>query len=225
MENTELVLQLLIEALPAILILLGFLTLSVGFGLKFRVVFTVDHLNRTYAKVAGSVLLIAGMVLLGVQDSVDVGLDVGLGEDPYLPYYLVSAPLVVGLYWAVLALAHGQIQRQAMILSYVLVGASLSLAVAWHALDVFAALDMDPRPALLQELGRRHNFLPYFVLLGSALLAALWLIFRYTRSDENAPNRMPLLSGFVLSSLYFGLCRIAWEIVDKLALRQLGGGG
>lgn len=225
MKNTELVLQLLIEALPAILILLGFLTLSVGFGLKFRVVFAVDHLNRTYAKVAGSVLLLAGMVLLGTQNSVEVGMEVGLGEDPYLPYYLVSAPLVVALYWGALALTHGPVQRQAMILIYVLVGALLTLAVVWHALDVFAALDMDPRPALLQGLGQRHNYLPYFVLLGSAALIALWLVFRYTRSDENAANRMPLLSGFVLSSLYFGLCRIAWEIVDKLALRQLGGGG
>lgn len=225
MQNTELVLQLLIEALPAVLILLGFLTLSVGFGLRFRVVFAVDQLNPTYAKVAGAVLLLAGMVLLGVQGSLDTGVKVGLGEDPYLPYYLVSTPLVLALYWGALAFTRGGVQRQAMRLSYLLVGALLTLAVGWHALDIFAALEMDPPPPLLQGLGMRHNFLPYFVLLGSAALVALWLIFRYTRSEDNAANRMPLLSGFVLSSLYFGLCRVAWEIVDKLAMRQLGGGG
>lgn len=225
MDSTELLLQLLVEALPAILILLGFLTLSVGFGLRFRVVFAVDQLNPTYAKVAGGMLLAAGLVLLGVQGSVQVSFGDGLGQDPYLPYYLVSTPMVVGLYWAALALTDGGTQRQAMHLSYLLVGALLTLAVGWHALDVFAALDMDKSSPLLRGLGQRHSFLPYFVLLGSAALVALWLIFRYTRSDDNAVNRMPLLSGFVLSSLYFGLCRVAWEIVDKLALRQLGGGG
>ena len=48
--------------LATLLVIFGFIMLSVGFGLRVTVVIDVDNINKTYAKIIGSFLLLVGII-------------------------------------------------------------------------------------------------------------------------------------------------------------------
>ncbi len=124
--------------LPTILVIIGFLTLSIGFGLRMRIVFDVDRVDKRYAKTIGIVLLAAGLALYA--STLLHGLPFGaLGSakrDPFLPYYLVMVPVIVALYWVSLALAVGPMQSRIVRGTFALVGVFATVAVVWRAVNV-----------------------------------------------------------------------------------------
>src|SRR5262245_51248473 len=132
--------------LPTLFVIIGFVMLSVGFGLRVQAVINVDQINKTYAKIVGIVFLVLGLVLYGTSLVSNVGFQ---PTDPFLVYYLVAVPMVVVLYWAMLKSTNGETQIRAAKLSFMLVGALVAVVVLWRVLDVYFYLHApDPQRSI-----------------------------------------------------------------------------
>lgn len=207
--------------LPTLLAIIGFLTLSVGFGLRVRVVFDVDRINKAYAKTIGAVLLLIGLVPYGSNLVRDVSPQLPDTGDPFLIYYLVSVPIIVCLYWATLHFTEGQTQLRAAKGVFMLVGSLVTLVVVWRAMDVFFYISSPDKHSVPLALYERHNYLPYLAILGTGVVASVLAIYAKTQTAENTGNRVPILSYFVVSCIYFAVFRLMWEFVDYIARAQV----
>ena len=204
---------------PTALVVIGFVALSVGFGLRIRVVFDVDLINKTYAKAIGLVLLVVGVLLYLPSLVTDAFSGLTEARDPFLIYYFVVGLSIVCIYWAALKFTNGQAQLRAAKGSFVLVAALVTFVVLWRAMDVFFYVrGSGPIPLALYE---RHNYLPYFFLIGAGVAASLFFIYAFTRERANTSNRIPILNSFVVSCIYLAICRLGWEVVDYIARTQV----
>lgn len=206
---------------PTALVIIGFVALSVGFGLRIRVVFDVDSINKTYARTIGLVLLVVGVLLHLPSLVTDVISGLTKARDPFLIYYLVAVFGIVCMYWATLKFTNGQVQLRATRASFRLVATLVTVVVLWRVMDVFFYMrGSGPRPVPL-GLYERHNYLPYFALIGAAVAATLFFIYAFTREPENTNNRIPIFNSFIVSCIYLAICRLAWEVVDYIATTQI----
>lgn len=202
--------------LSTLVLIFGFLTLSVGYGLRVRVVFDVERINKTYAKVAGVILLVIGFSLR-VYSAESGAFSATIFSDPFFAYYLVIVPLVVGLYWATLKFTNGPTQLRATGLSFKFVGAFVTIVVLWRLVDVIFYVKKPGPDTLPTGLYGGSNFLPYFGLIGLGIAVSLWAIYAYTKKQENTENRISIFSNFIVSCIYLALCRLVWEIADYCA--------
>lgn len=206
---------------PTALLIIGFVALSVGFGLRIRVVFDVDSINKTYAKAIGLALLVVGVLLYLPSLKGDIFSVLTKAKDPFLIYYFVAVLGIVCVYWAMLKFINGQAQLRAARSGFMLVAALITVVVLWRAMDVFFYVyGSGPRPIPL-ALYERHNYLPYIVLIGTGVAATLFFIYAYTREPANTSNRIPILNSFLVSCIYLATCRLAWEFVDYFARMQI----
>lgn len=203
--------------LPTLLVIIGFVMLSVGFGLRVRVVFDVDRINKTYAKAIGIVLLVVGLVPYVSSLVPDVSSQPTEASDPFLIYYLVTVPVVVGLYWATLKFTNGPTQLRAARGTFMLVGALVTVVVLWRAMDVFFYVGAPDRHTIPLGLYERHNYLPYLALIVPGVAASLLAIYANTKESANTGNRISILTYFIVSCIYLAVCRLAWELVDYIA--------
>ncbi len=203
--------------LPTILVLVGCVMLSIGFGLKLKVIFDVEKLNQTYAKIAGIAFLFGGIFLnLPIFDDKSILKFSGL-TDPFLIYYLIGVPVVVILFWVVLKFTPSEMQVRAIKYSVFFVGFVATIVVIWRAGDIYPYIS---NPELHKEpLGvyKRSTFWPYVVLIASGILISIWTIFVYTREQSKLVNRLPIYGYFVKFCMYLITCRLAWEVVDWIA--------
>jgi hypothetical protein len=203
--------------LPTILVLVGCVMLSIGFGLKLKVIFDVEKLNQTYAKIAGIAFLFGGIFLnLPIFDDKSILKFSGL-TDPFLIYYLIGVPVVVILFWVVLKFTPSEMQVRAIKYSFFFVGFLATIVVIWRAIDIYAYIS---NPELHKEpLGvyKRSTFLPYVVLIAIGILISIWTISVYTREQSKLVNRLPIYSYFLKFCMYLITCRLAWEVVDWIA--------
>src|SRR5215471_9066595 len=166
---------------PTILVIIGFVALSVGFGLRIRVVFDVDNINKAYAKTIGFVLLALGIVLYLPGLMTDVFSGLKPTDDPFLIYYFVGGLVIVTLYWAILKFTNEQAQLHAARGSFIFVAAVVTFVVLWRAMDVvFYVRGVGSRPIPL-ALYERHSYLPYVPLIATGIAAILFSIYTYTK--------------------------------------------
>ncbi len=221
MDPIEIIRLLADTPLPTLLVVIGFVMLSVGFGLKVRAVIDVDSINRTYAKIIGYILLLVGLVLYIMNIVPETGPQPESATDPFFLYYLVSVPVIVFFYWITLKLTNGKMQIRTMKLSFIFIGTLLTFAVLWRAMDVYLYVNSEATRSVPVGLDHAPNYLPYFALLGPAIAAIVWAIYAHTREKENRENRLPMLSYFFISCMYLTVCRLAWELIDYLAEKQI----
>ena len=207
--------------LPTLFLAIGFVMLCVGFGLRFRAVVDVGQLNKTYAKLIGTVFLLFGLV--PYVSSFGTGVLFHRSQDPFLLYYLASVPIIVGLYWTVLRYNNGEAQIRAARLAFLLTGALVTMVVLWRAMDVYFYLNATDRlpGALPVGLKERQSYLPYLAILGAGVAASLWAIFANTQEQPNRANRSRVLEYFVWFCVYLAVLRLAWEFIDYAAKAQL----
>ena len=210
--------------IPTLLLLIGVLMLSVGFGVRLKIIFDVDQINKTYAKIMGTVFLVFGLVPYSLSLAPNVLFQPDAATDPFLVYYVVSVPIVIGLYWAALKFTKGEIQIYTAKRCFMFVGCLATVAVLWRAMDIYFYLNASDRPRSMPPgFYERHSYLPYFALLGTGFIASIWIIYANTRKRPNAVNRIPILNYFILSCLYLAFCRLAWEFIDYIPRTQIPG--
>ncbi len=206
---------------PTVLVIIGFVALSVGFGLRIRVVVDVDKINKTYAKTIGLVLLVVGVVLYLPSLVTDAFFGLTKARDPFLIYYFVAGLGIVCIYWAALKFTKGPAQLRAAKGSFTLVAALVTVVVLWRVMDVFFYMrGAGPRPIPL-ALYESYNYLPYFFLIGTGVAATLCFIYAFTREPTNTSNRIPIFNSFLVSCIYLAICRLAWEVADYIAKTQI----
>lgn len=207
--------------LPTLLILIGFVMLSIGFGLSFKVIVNVEGMNKTYAKTTGIIALIAG-ILFYLSNLFSKGmLEFHPPHDPFLVYYLIGVLTVLILCWAVLMFTPAELQVRAIKYCFILFGSLATIAVIWRGMDNYAYLINPKTQNIPLALYERYNYLPYFALLGTGILILVWIISVCTRGELKIENRVPIYNHFVLFCIYLGTCRLAWEFVDYIARVRL----
>ena len=203
--------------LPTILVLIGFIVLSIGFGLKFKVIFDVEKLNQTYAKIAGIAFLFIGIFLnLPIFSDKSILKFSGL-TDPFLIYYLIGVPVGVILFWVVLKFTPSEMQVRAIKYTVLFVGFLATIAVIWRAIDIYAYISNPELHKMPVGLYKRSTFWPYVVLIGFGILISVWTISVYMREESKLVNRLPIYGYFVKFCMYLITCRLAWEVVDWIA--------
>jgi hypothetical protein len=209
--------------LPTLFVLIGFVMLSVGFGLKIKAVVDVDKINTTYAKVLGTIFLVFGMIPNMSSFFPNFKFTTSEITDPFLIYYLVAVPVVLGLYWAVLRFNSGKMQLRATKYSLLLVAGLVFFVALWRAMDVYFYLNASSHHLGNIPLGlyERSSYLPYFLLLGTGVLVNIWLIYANTQAPSNAENRSTILGYFVGFCIYLAVCRFVWEIIDYIARMKI----
>ncbi len=188
--------------------------LSVGFGLGVRVIFDVEKINKTYAKVIGIIFLLIGILPYLGKNIPDISSQPAEGSDPFLIYYFVTIPIIVGLHWLTLSFTSGPAQLRAARGSFILVGALATVLVLWRTMDVLFYMNAPDRYTLPLGLYERHNYLPYFIVIGAGFVASLMVIYTNTKGSTNSRNRTTILSYFIILCIYLAGCRLAWELVD-----------
>lgn len=196
-------------------ILFGLIMLSIGFGLRFRAVIDVKHVNPLFAKIAGLSFLVLGLILK-VESSIPVE-GSQTEPDPFIGYYLIIVPLVVILCWVPLKYAHGKMQLLLLKSTFAFIGALLTIAVFWRAVDVYFYLKSPGNAPLPMGLYAHSSYIPYFALIGSGVSLIAWSVFHYTREARDKANRLPALGYFAVFCIYLIVCRLGWEIVDYVA--------
>lgn len=209
--------------LPTLLVVFGVVLLLLAFGVRITGNINTSGLNKPATMIIGFALLVAGLVpyISGMLPKQRAGLP--RTKDPFLVYYLFCVPGVIVLCWVALRFPSGDMQVSAVKLSFILVAALVTMTILWRALDVYFYLarsrsDQEPSPDQVPlALYERANYLPYFLLLGTAVLIITWMIFGYTREEVNTGNRFTIYTYFAYFCVYLLLCRMAWEIVDYIA--------
>jgi len=143
-------------------------------------------------------------------------------RDPFLQYYVVTAFAVGVTYWLLMKWNFGQAQLEAVFGTFVLLGGLAFLSVIWRFVSVYFYVRTSKQ--LRRPYGFSHghsNFGPYFLLASAWILMTLWITLYYTVKEPNIPNRMVILSYFAVLFLFLGLCRVAWEVVEKFGSSKL----
>ena len=208
--------------LPTILLLIGFIMLSVGFGLKLKVFFDVEKLSKTYAKIVGFAFLFGGIFLyLPSLDIKSIFKFTGL-KDPFLIYYLIGVPVVVILFWVALKFTPSDMQVRAIKYCVVFVGFLATIAVVWRAIDIYAYISNPELHTKPLGLYKRSAFWPYVVLIGFGIIISVWAISVYTQKQSKGDVNI-IYGYFFKFCMYLITCRLAWEVVDWIAKLKIPG--
>jgi hypothetical protein len=205
---------------PTLAMLIGFIMLSVGFGLRISVVFNVEQLNKTYAKIIGIALLMIGLAPHATSLFSD-NPQTPLTTDPWLIYYVSSMLFFVALCFTILKFTVAESQARAMKIGFLLVGALVSLAVLWRVAAVYFYISTPGNHDAPFDLYQKHSYFPYFVIVGAGILVILWIIHRFTQAESNNMNRVRLYEYFASLTAYLIFCRFAWELADLLARKRM----
>ncbi len=200
-----------------IALVIGFLALSVGYGLKIKAVIDVDNINKTYAKTVGAILLILGLMLFMPDISKQPGMD-----DPFLPYYIVSVLIIVMFSGVALKFTSGQLQIRTLKGYFILIATLVSFVVLWRGIVVY--FYVTSTGGAIPPLGFNTpggNYLPYLVLLSAGASVITWLVFTNTRQPQNSENRISIFQYFSVLCVYMGACRVGWEVVDLIGKKVL----
>ena len=216
-KMVELIQILANTPLPTILIVVGFVTLSIGFGLKLKVIFDVERLNKMYAKIAGVVFLFIGIILeLPIFHGKSI-LKSSILNDPFLKYYLICVPLVVIVLWIVLKFSPSEMQVSAIKRTVFFMGILVTASVIWRAIEIiFYISDPDIKNKPL-GLYVRSTFWPYFILIGFGIIISTWIIYLYTKEQSQLENRSHIYRYFIKFCIYLATCRLVWEVLDWIA--------
>lgn len=207
--------------LPTLFIIIGFVTCSVGFGLEIKVWFDVANMNKTFAKILGSIFL-----FLGIMPYVSSFLPKEQPEllqlsDPFLMYYLICIPIALALCWIVLKFTTGEMQVRVTKYLFLFIGFLATIAVIWRIMDIAAYLSDPINQKIPFGLYVRSSYLPYIILIGVALVIFIYVIFIHTQ--KNLENKIPIYSNFAKFCVYLMTCRLLWELVDYIARVKIPG--
>ena len=200
-----------------IALVVGFLALSVGYGLRIKAVIDVENINKTYAKVVGAVLLIVGLILFLPDISKQPGM-----ADPFLPYYFVSAFFIVISTGSIVKFTTGKTQLVIIKGFFIFIAIATSFIVLWRGISVYFYVTAAGQTVPPLGFDRpTSNYLPYFVLLSVGVAAIAWLIYANTKQQPNSDNRISLFRYFAILCVYLGSCRVIWEVIDLIGQKAL----
>ena len=204
--------------IPTLLLVIGIIALSVGFGLRIRAAIDVDNVNRTYAKIIGVVFIVLGLVpyLFGISKTIkSTQADV---TDPFLIYYIVSVVICIVIFFTLVSkFTSGKNQVRSLKISFIFIAAIITFVVLWRLMDIIAFINSTDKNTIPMGLYVRSNFVAYLVLLSSGFGLIVWLLYINTRQSENSENRIPIFRNFSIFCVYLVVCRLAWEVVDYSA--------
>ncbi len=203
--------------LRTLAVVIGFIALSVGYGLKIKAVIDVENINKTYAKTIGVILLVLGLALYLSDMSLSINIGLSNKADPFLIYYVISVPIIVALFGAASKFTSGQTQIRTLKIFFIFVAILISFAVLWRAIDVYFFVTSAGTLNAPMGLYTKGNYLPYLILLSVGVMVMTLFFYINTRQPENSENRLPLFQYFFVFSVYLGVCRLGWEIVDYVA--------
>lgn len=205
--------------LPTLLVLIGIVSLSVGFGLKIKAAFDVESINRTYAKTIGVIFLLLGLMPYLSNISLSVNTSNPYKVDPFLIYYTISVPIVVVFFGLASKYSSGEAQVRFLKASFIFVGSLILFVVLWRAIDIYFFVTSEG--GLGEPMGlypnEKSNFLPYMILLSAGIGVILWLFYINTKQPDNIANRMLIFQNFSLLCLYLAVCRLIWELLSYVA--------
>jgi hypothetical protein len=207
--------------LRTLAVVIGFIAISVGYGLKIKAVIDVENINRTYAKTIGVILLVLGIALYLSDMSLSINISQSGKADPFLIYYVISVPIIVALFAAASKFTSGQTQIRTLKIFFVFVAILISLAVLWRAIDVYFFVTSSGKLNVPMGLYTKGNYLPYLILLSAGVIVITSFFYINTRQPENSENRIPIFQYFSVFCMYLGVCRLGWEIVDYVAKMKI----
>lgn len=203
--------------LPTLLVVIGIVALSVGYGLKIKAAIDVDNINRAYAKTIGIILLILGLVPYISDISPFLKSSESTITDPFLIYYMVSVPIIVAFLGAASKFTNGQVQVRTLKLCFILISTFLSFVVLWRGIDIYFFVNSTNVISTPMGLYTRSNYVPYLVLLSTGVGVTVWLFYINTRQQKNIENRIKIFQYFSIFCVYLVVCRLIWEVVDYIA--------
>lgn len=203
--------------LPTLLVVIGIVALSVGFGLKIKAAIDVDNINRTYAKIIGVIFLILGLVPYLSDISPLIKTNQRGVTDPFLIYYMVAVPIIIAFFGAASKFTKGEMQIRTLKICFILIAIIISFVVLWRAIDIYFFVTSTNVLSAPMGLYSRSNYLPYLVLLSTGVGVIVWLFYINTRQSENNKNRMQIFQYFSMFCVYLVVCRFVWELMDYLA--------
>jgi len=207
--------------LPTLLVLIGIIALSVGFGLKIKAAIDVESINRTYAKTIGVIFLVLGLAPYLIDISLPITFNPSGEADPFLIYYMVSVSLIAAFFGVASKFTNGQIQIRTLKTSFILIASIISFVVLWRAIDVYFFIDSAGVLSAPMGLYSKSNYLPYLFLLSAGVGAIVWLFYLNTKQPENNENRMLIFQYFSVFCVYLVVCRLVWELVDYVAKMKI----
>ena len=203
--------------LPTLLVVIGIVALSVGFGLKIKAAIDVDNINRAYAKTIGVIFLVLGLVPYLSDISPLIKSGQLTSSDPFLIYYMVSVPIIVAFFGAASKFTKGQVQIRTLKICFILIAVFLSFVVLWRTIDIYFFINSSNTLSAPMGLYSNSNYVPYLVLLSAGVGVSVWLFYINTRQPENNENRMQIFQYFSMFCVYLVICRLIWEVVDYIA--------
>jgi len=203
--------------LPTLLVIIGIIALSVGFGLKIKAAIDVDNINRAYAKTIGIILLILGLVPYLSDISPLIKSNQPTIADPFLIYYMISVPIIVVFFGAASKFTKGLAQIRILKICFVLIAILIFFIVIWRAIDIYFFVSSNNSLATPMGLYSESNYVPYLVLLSAGVGMIVWLFYLNTRQHENIENRVQIFQYFTVFCVYLVMCRLVWEVVDYIA--------
>lgn len=220
MDFRDLADTILNTPIPVLIFIVGLFLLLVGLGLEFTIGINVTKIDKTRAIILGIFFLLVsiGIYLISLipKEWNPPSLLFFLRIGPFFFYYLISVLLVVPVYWIVLNFNQGREQIKAANLTFILCATLITIVVFWRAVDIYFYLtdSIDEKiPYGLYSEGT--SYLAYFLLLGSAIVITIGIIFK---SSSPPTNSNIIFRSFVIFLGYIGLCRLLWECLDYIAL-------
>lgn len=139
-----------------------------------------------------------------------------ISGDPFFSYYIISAVSIIGVFWVIVANTVGEIQHKAVRYEFVLIAGLIIVLLIWRYLSVCMYLrnrDSTPPIGFMEPL---PSFIPYFFLIGTAIIALVALTFIYTETvTDSSQNRLLILKDLIILLFYLAFCRLVWEIIDR----------
>ena len=116
--------------------------------------------------------------------------------------------------------AHASLTFNSSNLTFILCAILITIVVIWRAVDIYFYLT---NPNVNKKIpyglySKPTSYLAYFLLLGSAIVIIIGIIFK---SGSNPTNSNIIFRSFIIFLGYIGLCRLMWECLDSITKKRI----
>jgi hypothetical protein len=219
--------------LPTVIAVVGIFLIMIALHFEFNVGVETSKVPDVAAGVVGTIFIILSIVIYVAPfllktclqpppERPGPGPTALVSHDSFFSYYVVSAVGILFLTWMIVAGTTGEIQHKSVRLEFGLIDGLIAILLIWRywaARFYLRNRDSIPPIGLLEPT---PNFIPYFILIGTAIIGLVGLIYMYTQpGTASAENRLLIIIDLVVFLFYLALARLVWEIIDLNAKGQL----
>ena len=224
MDLRDVAKTLLNTPIPVLIFIVGVFLLLVGLGLEFTIGINVANIDKTRAIILGIFFFLLGtgiyLISLIPKEWSPPSSLFYFRIGPFFLYYLISVLLIVPVYWMILNFNEGTEQIKAANLTFILCAILITIVVIWRAVDIYFYLT---NPNVNKKIpyglySKPTSYLAYFLLLGSAIVIIIGIIFK---SGSNPTNSNIIFRSFIIFLGYIGLCRLMWECLDSITKKRI----